>query len=108
MSINRLGEISNYWQVEATQCVCVLGDDGKLFEIDANTGTISMTKPADVLEPITLTVLVKMKLSCFFYSVYKSLYFYIYIFFFLRMPPALCFSIGLTIIHIYFSVSLLI
>lgn len=34
------------------------GNDGNLFEIDPNTGNVSMQKEADTLETITLTVLV--------------------------------------------------
>lgn len=39
--------------------VFVSGNDGNLFEIDPNTGNVSMQKEANTLATITLTVLVK-------------------------------------------------
>ncbi|XP_031717705.1 cadherin-related family member 5 isoform X2 [Anarrhichthys ocellatus] len=41
------------------------GDGGGLFQINPNTGNITMLKPADVLEPISLTVLAAQKTNSF-------------------------------------------
>lgn len=51
-----------YLEIPASTCksnhVFAPGNDGSLFEIDPNTGNVSMQKEANTLEPITLTVLV--------------------------------------------------
>lgn len=39
------------------------GNEGNIFQIDEDTGNITMTKAADIAGPITLTVLVKPHLS---------------------------------------------
>lgn len=44
------------------------GNDAALFEINSNTGNITMLKPADVLGTITLTVLVN---TTYFLAVIK-------------------------------------
>lgn len=37
------------------------GNEGNIFQIDEDTGNISMTKAADIVGPIVLTVLVSDK-----------------------------------------------
>lgn len=39
----------------------VTGNEGNIFQIDEDTGNISMTKAADIVGPIILTVLVSYK-----------------------------------------------
>lgn len=50
-----------YWQVETAQSVCALGNEDNLFEINQDSGNITMQRPAEVVETITLTALVKIK-----------------------------------------------
>lgn len=41
------------------KCIFLLaGNEGNIFQIDEDTGNISMTKAADIVGPIVLTVLV--------------------------------------------------
>lgn len=51
-----------YWQsfeVEVYKCIFILaGNEGNIFQIDEDTGNITMTKAADIVGPIILTVLV--------------------------------------------------
>lgn len=35
------------------------GNEGNIFQIDEETGNVTMTKAADIIGPITLTILVK-------------------------------------------------
>lgn len=51
-------------EIQKTQPGYLLGSD--LFKINENSGNITMVKPADVLGPISLTVLVKPKHSIAF------------------------------------------
>lgn len=41
------------------------GNEGNIFQIDEDTGNISMAKAADIVGPITLTVLVGLILKLF-------------------------------------------
>lgn len=44
-----------------------VGNEGNIFQIDEETGNITMTKAADIVGPITLTILVKQILYTFIY-----------------------------------------
>lgn len=57
-------------KIEVYKCIFLLaGNEGSIFQIDEETGNISMTKAADIVGPIILTVLVSYSELLFFLQV---------------------------------------
>lgn len=48
---------------EPSHLISSPGNEGNIFQIDEDTGNITMTKAADIVGPIILTVLVKKTLA---------------------------------------------
>lgn len=57
--INNIRDAQSKFEIEVYKYISLLtGNEGNIFQIDEDTGNISMTKAADIVGPIILTVLV--------------------------------------------------